>query len=480
MFAASKLLATPGRQYKPHQVVGINWMLKRESASVSGGLLCDDMGLGKTEQILGLILNTTKVSTLLLCPKPLIAQWVRDCIRCKFAVHVASKGDWSPVNKTESPHRVYITNYDTVSSKQYLFKQPFDRLCLDEAHQYLCNRNGKMYQRVSSIKRKSTWPISATPVVNSTKDLTNLLALVGFSADLDLQPLIGEALLHRSMEELRPVLTNLPAAAHHTMMSLDFETEEEREFYQGIQGKLVKRWRSLDRDQTTMRFQLLMKLRQLSIHPQIYIGARKREPFGYARDSWYAPSTKFTAIQKLVSKQTGVRWIIFCQFRDEMDLLENELSDYTVIQYHGGLTEEQKVAALKATEEPVEGNMVLLLNIKSGGVGLNLQHFTNIIFVSPWWTSALMRQAVGRAVRIGQTEKVQVYHMILKEEETLNIDAMMRERMEEKEELLVEVLKGASRGLAYVTPTKRYEERQEESMEPETPHPADQEVNEDP
>jgi SNF2 family DNA or RNA helicase len=79
-------------------------------------------------------------------------------------------------------------------------------------------------------------------------------------------------------------------------------------------------------------------------------------------------------------------------------------------------------------------------------VGLNLQHFTHIIFVSPWWTSALMRQAVGRAVRIGQTEQVQVYHMLLKEEETLNIDAMMRERMEEKEELLVEVLQGASRG----------------------------------
>jgi len=63
--------------------------------------------------------------------------------------------------------------------------------------------------------------------------------------------------------------------------------------------------------------------------------------------------------------------------------------------------------------------------------------------------------------------------MILKEEETLNIDAMMRERMEEKEELLVEVLKGASRGLAEPE-VKRYEERQEESMEPETPHPVDE------
>jgi SNF2 family DNA or RNA helicase len=344
------LITTPGRQYKPHQLIGINWMLARERAG--GGLLCDDMGLGKTEQILGLILNTTKKSTLLLCPKPLIAQWVRDCIRCKFAVHVASKGAWSPVNRTDSPHSVFITNYDTVSSKQYLFNQPFQRICLDEAHQYLCNKKGKMYQRVAAIKRETTWAITATPVVNSTKDLLNLLSLVGFSSneldEIPIDVLISQAVLHRSMDELRPVLTNLPSAAKHTVMSLEFETEEEREFYQGIQGKLVKRWQSLDRDQTTMRFQLLMKLRQLSIHPQIYIGARKREPFGYARDSWYAPSTKFTAIQKLVTAHTNIRWIIFCQFRAEMDLLDNELSDTcTVYQYHGGLTEEEKASVLK-------------------------------------------------------------------------------------------------------------------------------------
>jgi len=58
-----------------------------------------------------------------------------------------------------------------------------------------------------------------------------------------------------------------------------------------------------------------------------------------------------------------------------------------------------------------------------------------------------MRQSVGRAVRIGQEEEVQVYHLVLKEEETLNIDAMMREKMEVKEELLNDLLKQASRGI---------------------------------
>jgi SNF2 family DNA or RNA helicase len=66
--------------------------------------------------------------------------------------------------------------------------------------------------------------------------------------------------------------------------------------------------------------------------------------------------------------------------------------------------------------------------------------------MSPWWTSALMRQSIGRAVRIGQKEEVQVYHLVLKEEETLNIDALMREKIMIKEELLADLLKCASRG----------------------------------
>jgi SNF2 family DNA or RNA helicase len=142
------------------------------------------------------------------------------------------------------------------------------------------------------------------------------------------------------------------------------------------------------------------------------------------------------------------RWIIFCQFKDEMSLIENELMDkYTVLQYHGGLSEEQMATVLRDSEGDLGGkHMVFLVNIKSGGVGLNLQHFTHIIFMSPWWTSALMRQSIGRAVRIGQKEEVQVYHLVLKEEETLNIDALMRQKVSEKEEMLVDLLARASRG----------------------------------
>jgi len=447
------LPTSPERVYKKHQIDGIQWMMKRESESPAGGLLCDDMGLGKTEQTLGLIRNTPIVHTLLLCPKALIPQWTREFIRCGYATYVVQKGMWTCITKLTAKSKcVYLTNYESLTGKSHLFARTFGRVCLDEAHQYLCKK-GKLFEKVASIKRSITWVITATPVVNSLNDTRNLLSLVGYTAkSLDtLDSLIPEAVIHRSMDELRHTLPNLPPAAKHTIVSLDFVSEEECEFYQGVQGKLVKRWRSLDRDNVTMRFQLLMKLRQLSIHPQVYIGARKREPFGYPRDCWTGSSTKFTAVEKLLDgRKEPTRWIIFCQFKDEMALIENALIDrYTVHQYHGDLNEEQKQRTLSDTELPLGGkHMVFLINIKSGGVGLNLQHFTHIIFMSPWWTSALMRQSVGRAVRIGQQEQVQVYHLVLKEEETLNIDAMMREKMEMKEGMLVDLLKEASRGEA--------------------------------
>jgi SNF2 family DNA or RNA helicase len=443
---------SPTRQYKAHQVDGIRWMIHREAQPEAGGLLCDDMGLGKTEQILGLIANTSLLFTLLLCPKALIPQWRKEFLRCGFATHVIEKGKWKRVGGGGGKRFVYVTNYDSLIGKRHLFERRFDRVCLDEAHQGLCKK-GRLYEKVASIKRKATWVITATPVVNSLKDTHNLLSLVGYTAkDLAARPLehlVQEAVLHRSMAELRATLTDLPAPAKETTISLDFESEEEREFYQGIQGKLVKRWKGLDKDASSLRFQLLMKLRQLSIHPQVYIGARKREPFGYKRDCWVGTSTKFAAVERLLlDEPKPIRWIIFCQFKDEMNLLENELiGKYTVLQYHGDLSEEQKASVLRQSEDELNGkHMVLLINIKSGGVGLNLQHFTHIIFISPWWTSALMRQSIGRAVRIGQKAEVQVYHLILKEEETLNIDAFMREKVSEKEGMLVELLSCASRG----------------------------------
>jgi SNF2 family DNA or RNA helicase len=443
-----------GFEYKPHQKSAIAWMLFKESSEMSGGLLCDEMGLGKTMEILGTIKNSKKMQTLLLCPKAVISQWRSAATKSSFNVLELVDGGWimSSSFNTGQPF-LFVTNYDKLSKSSAFTQRFWDRIVLDEAHR-VRNKNGNLWNGIHSLSKKTMWCVTATPLVNNLKDVHSLFMLIGYEqsklADYTyLCDLMHTSCMHRSMDEMRPVLKELPAAPSITKIVVEFTSEEEANFYQGIQGKILKRWKALESDQSKQSFVLLMRLRQLSLHPQVYIGARKREPFGYSRDCWTGTSTKFSAMEKLLADEVKPkRCIIFCQLKDEMNLIENELMDkYTVLQYHGGLSEEQKATVLKESEGDLGGkHMVFLVNIKSGGVGLNLQHFTHIIFMSPWWTAALMDQAIGRAVRIGQKEVVEVILLALKEEETLNIDETMLKKVDEKRSMLSNIFLHASRG----------------------------------
>jgi SNF2 family DNA or RNA helicase len=48
-----------------------------------------------------------------------------------------------------------------------------------------------------------------------------------------------------------------------------------------------------------------------------------------------------------------------------------------------------------------------------------------------------MDQAIARAVRMGQKEVVKVTHLLLKEEETINVDTMANEAAQTKRKMLV-------------------------------------------
>lgn len=445
-----------GFEYKPHQKSAIAWMLFKESSDISGGLLCDEMGLGKTMEILGVMKNSNKKQTLLLCPKAVISQWRSAASKCSFNVLELLGGGWSMTSSfhTGQPF-IFITNYDKISSSTAFTQRLWDRIVLDEAHR-VRNKNGKLWNGINSLSRKTTWCVTATPLVNTLKDVRALFMLIGYDrtklADyVYLCDLMNNSCIHRSMDEMRPVLKELPSAPSITKVVIEFDSEEEANFYQGIQGKIIRRWKALESDQSKQSFVLLMRLRQLSLHPQIYINARKKEWIQYERDDWVGSSTKFTTLRTKIEAAIPSKWIVFCQFREEMSLLEEYLLSSpaigTVQAYHGGLSDIEKDDVINSSYAPLgDKNHVLLLQLQSGGVGLNLQHFTKIVFMSPWWTAALMDQAIGRAVRIGQKEIVEVLLLTLKEEETLNIDETMLEKVEEKRTMLSDLFVHASRG----------------------------------
>lgn len=448
-------------EYQPHQVEGIQWMLHREEQTPSGGLLCDEMGLGKTMQVLGLMKTSPKPMTLLVGPLAVLIQWEEAANRSGFQVWKthSSKCDWEvPDNFNPETPSLYLINYERARYRPSLVNATvWDRLVLDEAHR-VGNHKTQSFQSIFKIEAVTKWLLTATPITNKIENVLSLYRILGLQISdktiSGIKAVTKDTMLCRKMNQLRDAIPSLPSTPDTVKHSLDFDTDEEAEFYRGIQGMIQRRWKMLEQEDAGRgeMFRLIMRLRQISIHPQVYIAARKKAWRNYAREDFMKPSTKFNKLQDLIESESSEnhRWLVFCHFHEEMELLQDHLSDCIVVRecslYSGSLSQAERHSVIETTKEPLYGvqQEVLLVQLMSGGVGLNLQHFDRVVFMGPWWTAAIMDQAIGRAVRIGQKNHVVVHHLILKEEETMNIDKRMLEAAEVKRHLCNEFLEGSS------------------------------------
>jgi SNF2 family DNA or RNA helicase len=482
--------------YFAHQLEGINWMLDKEingtsvpnrdgtmNTTVRGGFQCDDMGLGKTIQIAAAIINNIKPTTLLIAPLAMIDTWSSVLQKTGCAVYEVSQTKslkdtavpWKLMNNSDAPipryfiknrPAVYISNYEKLYHNPSLFRREWDRVVLDEAHK-IRNGDGEAARYARKIIAPIRWAVTGTPLVNSLKDVVSLLAFLGvpYSKLWRWEPrylrILPELVIHRSLDSLRKVIKDAPPVPEIYNEILPFTTKVEEEFYYGVQGAteaMMKKYSS-DLLSSAQAFKLLLRLRQISVHPQVYINAKRREDSGYTREDWDAQSTKLQKINEIISEDDDSRihkYIVFCQFNDEMALIRQYLlneclvEDENILLYNGSMTQKERTEVLAKSKETTE-TTVMLLQLQAGGVGLNLQEYDRIIFVSPWWTSALMDQAIARAVRMGQTEVVKVYHLRLaaENEATINIDELVNAKAEEKRKMLIKLFAMCSQGTAY-------------------------------
>jgi SNF2 family DNA or RNA helicase len=484
-----------------HQTTAINWMMEREADHVfCGGLLCDEMGLGKTITTIGHMINSPVEHTLILAPLAVIHQWTKAFLslgKASPAIYeIKATKRWRLVGGETKNGTVYITNYDKLISNQNLFRTAYDRLICDEAHT-IRNYKSKKYMSLHTIHHKATWLLTGTPIVNRTMDLSTLLALINNrlppNRTLSEEKAADYMRLYalcRTTEQLRDTivaaLPHAPTIIHHR---LPFRTEEEATFYRGIQGVLaaeLQRVMDAEHMDMYMFLELLMRLRQISVHPQIYINAKRRQNKSYCRKNWVGDSTKTEAIVDILRKDSGEHgYVIFCQFKEEIALLQERLSKEecveNVLVYSGDMTASQRAEVITASEThtdiPLGGSVdqilqsacpsarmlpldccsviqgflgprhtVILAQIHCAGTGINLQHMDRVIFTTPWWTAALMDQAAGRVLRLGQTRRVVIHHLALEEEyeNSVNIDDYINERVEQKRSLCRSLLEAAS------------------------------------
>lgn len=125
--------------------------------------------------------------------------------------------------------------------------------------------------------------------------------------------------------------------------------------------------------------------------------------------------------QQLISSEGVIsdhRALIFCQLKDMLDIVENELlkkylPSVTYMRLDGSTDPRDRQSIVRKFNEDPSID-VLLLTTKVGGLGLNLTGADTVIFVEHDWNPMNDLQAMDRAHRLGQKKVVSVYRLITK------------------------------------------------------------------
>ena len=472
MTQVSKRLGSIKKPLHDHQQEGVKWMMELEHNG-SGGILADDPGVGKTLQALSLAYSSPEGScTLIVVPTSIIKQWREAATEIlgkgNVYVHHGSKRD-----KVNFPRkRVVITTYGLMKTEKTLSTVHWFRIILDEIHE-IRNRASKGSKAIMDFSSKYRWGLSGTPVHNSKEQVTNLFRFVkGFPSDsrepIDLEEIIKTHLLRRRKEV---VLKDKIPEIEVSTEEIDFNTERERKFYQKIQKNVKAEFEQLEEqcltasEENVIMFELLLRLRQAAQHPQLVLSGFSRK-YNTDMGEWKRVSSKHKALLSFIKEHPTEGSLVFCQFTEEMDILEKYLfkNGMEVMRLDGKIstsererildTCNQKVDAMSALP-PLPDNAqnvqqslirpkVFLIQIKAGGVGLNLQSFSRVYITSPDWNPCNEIQAIARAHRLGQKRQVIVKKLVLRDGEHGLIDDRICSIQEKKRGIMAELLEEES------------------------------------
>ncbi len=145
----------------------------------------------------------------------------------------------------------------------------------------------------------------------------------------------------------------------------------------------------------------LSKLRQIANHPAMVLPDYQGES-GKGQDI-------LERIKEVVSE--GAKTLVFSQFVKHLEAVGSSLQKEGIpYLYLDGSTKNRMelVERFQSTDQ----ELIFLISLKAGGVGLNLTAAENVFLLDPWWNPAIEAQAVDRAHRIGQTKTVFSYKFI--------------------------------------------------------------------
>jgi SNF2 family DNA or RNA helicase len=417
---ASARLEFPFQPF-PYQLEGIAFLFPRETA-----ILADEMGLGKTMQAITtvrmLLLARQLRNVLLVCPKPLVTNWVREFRLWAPEIPVTViEGDSTKRNWIWQQHQtpVRIANYELLMRDKAILDDPqmhFDLVILDEA-QRIKNRNSTTAQIVRSLPRGRSWALTGTPIENTVDDLINIFEFLSpgyLRSDMNLKSISAatrDTILRRTKDK---VLTEMPPKMFRDEQ-LEL-TPAQNDSYRTAEDEGVIQLTSMGEMLTIQHvFELVLRLKQICNF-----------------DPSTGASCKLERLEADMEEiaASGQKAIIFSQWVETLEKIAEPLKRFGPMQYHGRVPSKKRDAVISQFKSDPSKHLILM-SYGAGSVGLNLQFCHYVFLFDRWWNPAVEDQAINRAHRIGVSAPVTVTRMMAAD----TIEQRIHDVLEQKREL---------------------------------------------
>jgi len=404
-----------------YQTDGFQWLMRVASWG-AGACLADDMGLGKTVQAIAFMLShSSEGPSMVVAPASVVANWQRELARfaptlnCHFLYGQTIEQRSETLQALHVGDVLLLTYGLLVSESDRLSSIHWNVVCLDEAHT-IKNKDTKTSAAAMKLDAAYRLILTGTPVQNHLGELWNLFQFInpgllgsyeqfsrkymsgGSSSASELRRIVAPFLLRRTKKEVVRELPDKEEIVVPVALS-----EEETAVYEVIRREAVSEV-SLSSSVSVNALSMITKLRMAACSASL------------AEKQWKSDScSKIEAfLDKLLPIVDGGNSVlVFSQFTSFLSMAVSALekagvSDYLYLDGQTPVAKRQKLVDSFQKGE----HKVFFISLKAGGLGLNLTGANYVIHLDPWWNPAIEQQATDRAYRIGQSQKVTVYHLI--------------------------------------------------------------------
>ena len=313
------------------------------------------------------------------------------------------------------------------------FQQEGVSAMLDMKRLLLADDTSATLKRMPRIR---SWALTGTPIENDEEELASIMEFVDYDADARSRRYHpGPALLKRHQQlQIRrrkaDVLDELPPK-QEIKLSIELRPSQ-RASYDRAERDGVVYLRSLGAEVRVQHIlQLITRLKQIcNMDPETGESSKLDD----IRDR----------LERLAAQ--GHKALVFSQYTNDafgVAAVASRLREFSPITLTGDTPISERAAVIDSFKTD-DRHKAMVMSLRAGGLGLNLQEASYVFHMDRWWNPAIERQAEDRSHRMGQMVKVNV----IKYSCANTIEERIDEILERKQELFDSIIDDVSLDLS--------------------------------